>query len=111
MKKRKSAHSVEPDLSSHATLARLDRVIDALNHPVRRQILMALCFRKTMYAGEIASNYSCAWPTISRHLKVLAKAQVIFVKKKGRQVIYALNRKQVLSVWEDWLHYFAEERK
>jgi DNA-binding transcriptional ArsR family regulator len=104
-------HPVEPDLSSHKTLARLDRVIDAINHPVRRQILMALCFRRSMFAGEIASNYSCAWPTVSRHLKVLARAGVISVRKKGRQVVYSLNRKEVLSIWDDWLRYFAEEEK
>jgi len=105
------AQMLAPPVHSHARLARLDQVIDALNHPVRRQILMALNFRRSMYAGEIASHYSCAWPTISRHLKVLRQANVIFVKRSGRQVAYGLNRPQLLSIWGDWLCYFEKEKR
>jgi DNA-binding transcriptional ArsR family regulator len=102
------AHALNPPLASHAVLSRLDKIIDSINHPVRRQIVMGLNFRRSMYAGEIASHYDCAWPTVSRHLKVLVKAGVVNVQRKGRQVAYSVNRKQLLYIWKDWLSHFEK---
>lgn len=103
------AEIVAPPIGSHAGLARLQAVFDALSHPVRRQILLGLGFRKAMFAGEIASHYPVAWPTISRHLKVLVKAELIRVRKRGRQVSYSVNRRQLMIIWDEWLRHFEQK--
>lgn len=87
-------------------LAELDGVVSALAHPSRRQILLVVRFRGgEMTAGEIAERFSCAWPTVSRHLRVLERAELIVHEKQGRTRVYRLNRKK-LKVLKDWLRWF-----
>ena len=57
-----------------------------------------------MTAGEIAERFSCAWPTVSRHLRVLERAGLLVHEKKGRSRIYRLNRKKLRAL-KDWLRY------
>jgi DNA-binding transcriptional ArsR family regulator len=86
-------------------LAELDDVIRALAHPSRRQILLVVRFRGgEMTAGEIAERFSCAWPTVSRHLRVLERAELIVHEKQGRTRVYRLNREK-LDVLKDWLRW------
>jgi len=44
-------------------------------------------------AGKIEERFSLTQPTISYHLKSLAKLGIIFGKKKGREIYYFLNKK------------------
>jgi DNA-binding transcriptional ArsR family regulator len=55
-----------------------------------------------MTAGEIAERFSCAWPTVSRHLRVLERAGLLVHEKRGRTRAYRLNREK-LEVLKDWL--------
>lgn len=79
----------------------------ALSDPERRKILELL---KTgiMSAGEIASHFNTTGATISYHLKVLKKADLIFERKEKNYIYYQLN----VSVLEDimlWIANFKEE--
>ena len=81
----------------------LDAVFGALAHPSRRQILVILHARGgEMTAGEIADRFKHSWPTTTRHLGVLEKANVLKVGKRGRQRFYAL-RPRVLGRAGEWL--------
>jgi DNA-binding transcriptional ArsR family regulator len=57
-----------------------------------------------MTAGEIAERFSCAWPTVSRHLRVLERAGLLVHEKRGRTRVYRLNRKK-LKALKEWLHF------
>ena len=59
---------------------------------------------KSMSAGEIASQFDMAQPSVSRHLDVLKQAGAVTVKKQGTQVIYSLN----LEALQDMLWYLSE---
>jgi DNA-binding transcriptional ArsR family regulator len=86
-------------------------IFKALGHPVRRQILLTFKFRgERMSAGDIASCYSCRWPTIARHLAVLMKADLIAVEREGRSRIYSLNKTALREVLEEWISYFEFEK-
>lgn len=92
--------------SAKRELAELDDVVSALAHPTRRQILLVVRFRGgEMTAGEIADRFSCAWPTVSRHLKVLERAELLVHEKQGRTRVYRVNREK-LEVLKDWLRWF-----
>ncbi len=52
----------------------------ALSDPIRREILMMLR-DGSMSAGEIGSHFDMTGATISYHLKILKKAELIFEKK------------------------------
>jgi DNA-binding transcriptional ArsR family regulator len=87
-------------------LEALDAVFEALNHPTRRQILLVMHFRgDAMTAGEIVERFSCRWPTVSRHFKVLQQAGLISVEKQGRERLYRL-QKNNLNVARYWFTSF-----
>jgi DNA-binding transcriptional ArsR family regulator len=87
-------------------LAEIDEVVSALAHESRRHILLVVRFRGgEMTAGQIAERFSCAWPTVSRHLRVLERAGLLVHEKKGRSRVYRLNRRK-LKVLKDWLRWF-----
>jgi len=94
---------------SEERLAALDAVVSALAHPARRQILMTVYFRKEMAAGDIAGRFSHAWPTTTRHLKVLEAAGLVVSEKRGRAVVYRVDH-QRLAVLEEWLAWFRSDR-
>ena len=87
-------------------LGDLDEVVAALAHASRRQILMVIHFRGgEMSAGDIAGRFHCAWPTISRHLRVLEDAGLLTHEKRGRTRIYHLDKAK-LALVEEWLAWF-----
>ncbi len=88
-------------------LEEIDLAFAALAHEQRRHILLTLQFRDgEMSAGAIADRFHCAWPTTTRHLKVLEAAKLVIVEKRGRERIYKLNREQLQRVVADWLAVF-----
>ncbi len=87
-------------------LDELDALFNALSHRARRQILMTLRFRGgAMSAGDIAKRFSCAWPTTTRHLRVLEASRWIVQTRQGTHRLYRLNptRLAVLKEWFQWL--------
>jgi DNA-binding transcriptional ArsR family regulator len=99
-----------PKLSAEERLAALDAVCDALAHPARRQILLTMKFRGgSMTAGEITGRFGHAWPTTTRHLRVLEAAGLVSFKKRGRQRMYRLELKQ-LALMNEWLDWFEDEK-
>ena len=72
----------------------------ALSDPVRREILQLLKSGK-MSAGEIGSHFSMTGATVSYHLKILKKADLIWETKVKNYVYYELNTSVVeeLLLW------------
>ncbi len=52
---------------------------------------------KNMSAGEIAEHFSISQPSISRHLDVLKRAEIVTAERKANQIFYSLN----LSVMQE----------
>ena len=90
-------------------LEELDAVFRALAHPARRQILLALQFRGgEVNAGDIAKRFSCSWPTVTRHLRVLEEAELVRVIPRGRERCYQLQRERLRLIVGGWLRWFQE---
>ena len=90
-------------------LAQTESVFDALAHAQRRQILLVLRFRGgEMTAGEIAERFACSWPTTTRHLRILERARLVRVKKRGRGRIYQLDRRMLRGTVSKWLRWFED---
>jgi DNA-binding transcriptional ArsR family regulator len=95
--------------SAQQELDDLEQVFDALSHAARRQILLVLRFRGgEMTAGEIVGRFSCSWPTTTRHLRLLEKAGLVRVQKRGRERVYKLDLERLKSVAGKWLEWFEE---
>lgn len=84
-----------------------EAIFTALAHPVRRRILMTVYFNGgSMTAGEIANTFEHAWPTTTRHLQVLERAELLSQERQGRTRHYQINR-QRLELVRDWLAWFS----
>ena len=68
-----------------------------LSDPVRREILQLLKNGK-MSAGEIGSHFDMTGATISYHLSVLKKADLVWETKVKNYVFYELNTTVVEEV-------------
>jgi len=83
-----------------------ETLFTALAHPARRHILMTLNFEGgDMVAGEIAALFAHAWPTTTRHLRVLEEAGLVRHERQGRERVYSLDRKK-LALARDWMDWF-----
>ena len=77
---------------------------NALADPVRRDILLSLK-QKSLTAGEIAEKYDLSKSTISYHLSLLKKADLVTERKYKNFIYYDIN----ISVFEEmiiWLSQF-----
>ena len=75
----------------------------ALSDPVRRDILEMLK-KNRMSAGEIASQFDMTGATISYHLSILKKAELVKETKHKNYIYYELNT----SVVEEVLLWLSE---
>ena len=79
----------------------------ALSDPVRREILEMLK-EKRMSAGEIVSHFDMTGATISYHLSILKKVDLVKETKKKNFIYYELNASVVEEVLL-WLSKLMEK--
>ena len=60
-----------------------------------RQRIMAFCCCQARSVGEIVDALDVAQPTVSHHLGILRNANLVIVKRKGKQVFYELNQERL----------------
>jgi DNA-binding transcriptional ArsR family regulator len=90
----------------------LDFVFGSLSDPTRRDILQRLIFAD-LTVSEVANGYDLSLAAVSKHLKVLEKARLIFKQRRGKEQIVQLSPQtiadvnaylyQYKSVWEERL--------
>ena len=93
----------------------LDFALHAIAEPHRRKILRIVQGRE-LSAGEIASQFEVTRPAISQHLKVLADAGLVSVRKQGTRVLYRTRpeglaelRRFLDELWDDSLQLLKQE--
>jgi len=84
----------------------MNSLFKALNDETRRQIV-ELLKEKDMNAGEIAEQFNISKPSISHHLDILKRADLITSEKKGQFVEYSLNT----SILEDLINWILNLKK
>lgn len=85
----------------------MNNLFKALNDPTRRQIL-ELLKERDMTAGEIAEQFNISKPSISHHLDLLKRADLVVSIRQGQYISYSLN----MSVFEEviqWLMQFRDQ--
>ena len=68
----------------------MNAIFKALNDATRREILELLKL-KDLSAGDIADQFNISKPSISHHLDILKRADLVTSEKKGQFVVYSLN--------------------
>jgi DNA-binding transcriptional ArsR family regulator len=77
-----------------------NKVFRALADATRRDIL-SLLRSGPRTSGELASQFTSRWPTISRHLAVLREADLVTAERQGQEIYYELNT----SVFQDLVQH------
>ena len=75
----------------------------ALSDPARREIL-ELLKNGPLPAGEIARNFDMTQATVSYHLKILRKADLIREKRDRNFIFYELN----MTIVEELMAWLSE---
>jgi len=84
----------------------VNNIFKALNDETRRRII-ELLKDKDMNAGEIADEFNISKPSISHHLDILKRADLLLSEKKGQFIVYSLNT----SILEDLLAWIITLKK
>jgi DNA-binding transcriptional ArsR family regulator len=80
-------------------------VFHAIAHPARRAILVALKDHERA-ASDLAEPFRMTFAAISQHLRVLEEAELVSVRREGRQRFYQLDPKPLKDV-VSWIDEFA----
>lgn len=74
----------------------LSETLSALSDPNRQKIVDSLK-KGELAVSDIAKNLNITLPTLSHHLDILKRANLISGRRDGQQVLYSIN----LSVLEE----------
>ena len=66
------------------------KTFSALADPNRQKILELLKDRE-MAVSEIAGHFQITMPTLSHHLDILKRADLVSSRRQGQQILYSLN--------------------
>lgn len=80
----------------------LDRTFHALGDGTRRQMLAMLANKSFLSASELHAPFEVSQPTISKHIKVLERAQLITRKVDGRVHRFKINTEQLVRA-QQWI--------
>ena len=87
-----------------------DDFFQALANPYRREIIKLLKW-KNLSAGEIADKFDISQPSISRHLDILKRAEIITAERKANQIIYSLNLSFIEEMYVGITDLFPKKKK
>lgn len=87
----------------------MKQLFKALNDDTRRAIL-DLLKEKEMTAGEIADEFSISKPSISHHLDLLKRADLVTSEKKGQFITYTINT-TILEDLMSWVMTLKNDKK
>ena len=86
--------------------ARLDHVFHALSDATRRAVLRRVAERPHT-VSELAQPFNMSLNAVSKHLKVLERAQLITRQKQGRTHYCKLDAK-TMKFADDWLQFYEQ---
>jgi ArsR family transcriptional regulator len=87
----------------------MNNLLQALSDPTRRKILDMLK-RKDLTAGEIAEAFDISKPSISHHLDILKRANLVVAEKQGQFITYSINTTELDELLK-WIYRLSVKKK
>ena len=87
----------------------MNNLLQALSDPTRRKILDMLN-KKDLTAGEIADAFDMSKPSISHHLDILKRANLVVGEKQGQFINYSINTTELDELMK-WIYKLATKNK
>ena len=88
-------------------MSRTDIILGAVAEPSRRRLLELLHQRRESTVSELVEASGLRQPQVSKHLKVLANADLVSARVDGRHRCYRLNGNG-LQAAHDWFASFED---
>lgn len=76
----------------------------------RQRIMLLLCCEWVCVSDIVAQLQEVSQPTVSHHLAILREADLVHVRREGKQIFYSLNQDQVAVCCGRLMQNFAPER-
>jgi len=87
----------------------MNHLFQALSDPTRRKILDMLK-KKDLTAGEIADAFNISKPSISHHLDILKRANLVVSEKQGQFITYSINTTELDELIK-WMYHLGVKKK
>jgi len=87
----------------------MNHLFQALSDPTRRKILDMLK-KKDLTAGEIADAFKISKPSISHHLDILKRGNLVVAEKQGQFITYSINTTELDEMLK-WLYQLGTKKK
>ncbi|PHS69353.1 MAG: transcriptional regulator [Methylophaga sp.] len=81
-------------------------VFSAIGEP-RRRVLIEQLVLKEMTVNELVDIVQWPQPTVSKHLSVLKKVNLVSERKEGRFRYYRIEPKELRPI-QEWIHQFEK---
>src|SRR5215218_6065283 len=88
----------------------MDEVFRALADPSRRRLLDSLNARNGQTLRELCAGLAMARQSVSKHLAVLAAANLVSTVWRGREKLHYLNAVPINAIAERWIDRYDRER-
>ena len=85
-----------------------DRVFKALADPTRRFLLDLLFRRDGRTLTELESELEMTRFGVAKHLKVLEEADLVVVRRSGREKLHFLNPVPIRLIHDRWIDKYTE---
>jgi len=85
----------------------VDRVLNALADPTRRQILRLLAEQQPQSASTLASHLPISRQAVAQHLTALHQSNLVTSQRSGREVLFNVDPK-ALTLTASWMTRLAE---
>src|SRR4051812_3233944 len=86
-----------------------DRVFKALSDPTRRFLLDLLFQRDGRTQSELESELEMTRFGVAKHLKVLEEADLVVVRRSGREKRHFLNPVPIRQIHDRWIDKYTEQ--
>jgi DNA-binding transcriptional ArsR family regulator/uncharacterized protein YndB with AHSA1/START domain len=88
----------------------MDEVFRALADPSRRRLLDRLNDRNGQTLRELCAGLDMARQSVSKHLAVLEAANLITVRRRGREKLHHLNAEPINAIADRWINQYDRGR-
>jgi ArsR family transcriptional regulator len=84
----------------------MDSIFKALADPNRREIL-SLLRKEDMTVSELHKHFSITMPSLSHHLDILKRANLVIDERQGQYKLYSINTSVFEEVVNTFMNYFS----
>jgi DNA-binding transcriptional ArsR family regulator len=88
----------------------MDAVFKALADPTRRRLLDSLHARNGQTLGELCEQANMTRQAVTKHLAILEAANLVAMRKSGRERLHNLNPVPINEIAERWIGKFERGR-